>query len=215
MTLLSTLMSLFPGLIISLAGLSFLALCVIESWLFKALSLGLSLFVLYGLPVAVYQLHSRFYPVCPGISYLKSNSYSAWWGSHQIQAVYVAFPALESALRLLPGVYSVWLRLWGASVGKQVYWTPGLEIADRGLLSVGDRVIIGNQVGFYAHIVKPKKDNLLLYVKPITIADDVFVGAWSKLGPGVVVETGTYLPVGSYLYPNQSHGQKEQSPKKT
>lgn len=199
MTLLSTFFAFFPTLVILLSGLAFLYCCLVPS---PAGVSGL-LFCLYGLPLLVYRLHQRFYPVQEGISYLRQPGYSPWWGSHQIQAIYIAFPALETLLRLIPGAFSLWLRLWGARVGRGVYWTPGLEIADRGLLEIGDRVVFGHRVGLYAHVIKPRRQDLLLYVKKIRIGSDVFVGAGTHMGPGVVVQAGTYLPVATHLYPNQ------------
>ena len=61
---------------------------------------------------------------------------------HQLQVLYSAFPAL----RLVPGLYSAWLRLWGSRVGRAVYWTPQVKITDRGLLKVGDGVVFGHRV---------------------------------------------------------------------
>ena len=203
MTLLSRLLSLFPVFTLGLAGLSFVWLCTADSFLTGLLRLFCCLFCLYGFPVFVHRLHGIVWPISEGVSYLKADQYSPWWGSHQIQAIYLALPALERLLRLIPGAFSSWLRLWGAEIGQQIYWTPELEIADRGLLQVGDRAVIGQGVGLYGHIIKPKKGDLLLYVKQVQIDSDVFVGAWSKLGPGAVVAADTYLPVASYLYPNQ------------
>ena len=77
------------------------------------------------------------------------------------------------------------------------------EIADRGLLKVGDRALIGHRVGFYAHIIKPKKDNLLLYVKAIEVGEDAFIGSGSYIGAGGVVTAGAYLESGSEIHPNK------------
>ncbi|MEP0790038.1 acyl transferase [Funiculus sociatus GB2-C1] len=161
------------------------------------------LFSLYGFPLLVYRIHELFYPIKEGISYLGTKEYSPWWGSHQIQVIYIAFPALETLLRLIPGAFSIWLRLWGAKVGKSVYWTPQLEIADRGLVEIGDRVIFGHGVGIYSHIIKPRKNDLMLYVKKVKIGTNVFLGAWNHVGPGVAVEDETYVPVATHLYPNK------------
>ncbi|MEL7355487.1 MAG: acyl transferase [Cyanobacteria bacterium J06560_6] len=204
MTLLSRLLAFFPGLVIGLAIASFLWLCTSTTWLILLLRFSLLLFVLYGLPLVTYRLHNRFYKISEGISYLKGEQYSPWWGAHQIQSVYIAFPALETALRMLPGVFSAWLRLWGAQIGKQVYWGSIGEIADRGLLRVGDGVLIGHRVGLYAHIIKPKRDNLLLYVKTIEIGEGAFVGSGSSIGAGVVITPGAYLESCSEVYPNKT-----------
>ena len=199
MTLLSTFLAFFPALVLVAAGASVYWLCVAPS-IFSVLAIGFSL---YGLPLLTHYLHSYFQPIAEGISYLRGDNYSPWWGSHQIQSIYIAFPALETLLRLIPGVFSVWLRLWGAQIGRDVYWTSQLEIADRSLINVGDRVIFGYQVTLVSHIIKPKKSDLMLYVKKIEIGNDVFLGARSQLGAGAQVKDGTFLPILTHVYPNQ------------
>ncbi|HLO47719.1 MAG TPA: acyl transferase [Kamptonema sp.] len=199
MTLLSKILLFFPALVLLLTG-GALIYFVHSPSLVSVLAI---LFSLYGLPVLVYRLHEWKYPIKEGISYLDAKEYSPWWGSHQIQVIYIAIPALEAVLRLIPGLFSAWLRLWGAKVGQNVYWTPGLEIADRGLLEIGDRVIMGHRVGFSSHIIKPRKQNLMLYVKKIKIGNDVFVGASSLFGPGTVIEDGASLPMPTSIYFNQ------------
>ena len=199
MTFLSRILLFFPAIVLLLTSVSFIYF-VHSPGIFGFLVI---LFSLYGLPILVYRLHQLFYPIKEGISYLQGKEYSPWWGSHQIQVIYIAIPALEALLRLIPGLFSVWLRLWGAKVGRNVYWTPGLEIADRSLLEVGDYVVIGHRVGIYSHIIKPRKQNLMLYVKKVKIGNDVFIGAGSHLAPGVTIENGVYMPVATNLYPNQ------------
>ncbi|MHC5743567.1 MAG: acyltransferase [Nostoc sp.] len=199
MTVLSKILSFFPAFILLLTGAAIVYLAYSPN-IFSILAVLLSI---YGLPVLVYRLHEWVYPVREGINYLQNKEYNPWWGSHQIQVIYIAIPALEAVLRLIPGVFSCWLRLWGAKVGRDVYWTPGLEIADRSLLEIGDRVVIGHGVGIYSHIIKPRKQNLMLYVKKVKIGSNVFVGAGSNLAPGVVIGDGSYLPAATKLYPNQ------------
>ncbi len=199
MTLLSTFLLFFPAIVLLLTG----AAAVYFAHSPGILSLLAILASLYGLPVLVYRLHQRVYPVREGISYLRGKDYSPWWGSHQIQVIYIAIPALEAVLRLIPGAFSAWLRLWGAKVGRNVYWTPILEIADRGLLEIGDRVVIGHRVGIYSHTIKPRKQNLMLYVKTIKIGSDVFIGAGSHIAAGAVISDRTFLPILTNLYPNQ------------
>lgn len=199
MTRLSWLLAWFPALIVGLAIADVTWFGFTRTW-YALLLLPL---ILYGLPLGIYHLHNWRYPIAPGISYLQDEqTYSPWWGSHQIQLIYIAFPSLETLLRLVPGLFSQWLRLWGAEIGQSVYWTPRGEIADRGLLSIGDRVIIGHQVGLYSHVIKPRKQNLMLYVQPIKIGDDVFIGSASAIGPGVEIESGTFIKVKTDLFPN-------------
>lgn len=198
MTLLSKLLSFFPSLTLSLAVLSL----GYGIWQHSLWGVMLCVFFLYGFPLISYWLHSYVYPLKHGISDLQGSDYSPWWGSHQLQIIYIAFPALETLLRLVPGLFSAWLRLWGSQIGKQVYWTPGLEIADRGLLTIGDGVIFGHRVGLSSHIIKPRRNNLMLYLKPITIGDHSFIGAGSYIGPGATITAGSYLTARSEIYPN-------------
>ncbi|MDJ0737800.1 MAG: DapH/DapD/GlmU-related protein [Nostocaceae cyanobacterium] len=199
MTILSTLLSFFPTLVMVMAGISFLEICF-HPGIFSVAAL---LFSLYAFPLLVYRIHEYFYPVQEGITYLQGQEYSPWWGSHQIQVIYFAFPSLEAALRLIPGAFSLWLRLWGSKVGKAVYWTPRLEISDRSLVEIGDNVIFGYGCGILCHAVKPKKDNLVLYVKKVKIGSNVFIGAGSYFAPGVSLKDGIFVPVDSHLYPNK------------
>ncbi|MEH2045179.1 acyl transferase [Nostoc sp.] len=199
MTVISKILLFFPTIVLMIAGAAIVYLAYSPN-IFSILAVFLSI---YGLPVLVYRLHEWVYPVREGISYLQGKEYSPWWGSHQIQVIFIAIPGLEAVLRLIPGVFSCWLRLWGAKVGRDVYWTPGLEIADRSLLEIGDRVVIGHRVGIYSHIIKPRKQNLMLYVKKVKIGSNVFVGAGTHFAPGVVIADNTFIPALTDLYPNQ------------
>ena len=200
MTLLSILLSWFPTIIISLALGSFVSICIHPNFI----NIFCLIFVIYGIPLIAYRIHNLFYPLEEGITYLLDKEYSPWWGSHQIQIIYIAFPFLEILLRLIPGLFSIWLQLWGAKIGKNIYWTPKLEIADRGLIEVGDWVIFGYNSQLYSHVIKPKNDNLMLYLKKIKIGNNVFIGAGCRLGPGVKIKDETFIPVTTDLYPNKN-----------
>lgn len=207
MTLLSIILAFFPTLLLAISFGCLVTIVMFNETYLVIASLLLLVFNLYLFPLLTYRLHQQLFKTETGISYLVGKEYSPWWGAHQIQAIYVALPVLERILRMIPGVFSMWLRLWGSQIGKNVYWTPEIEIADRGLLEIGDRVVFGHRVGLFPHVIKPRKDNLMLYVKCIKIGDDVFMGAWSHLGPGVVVDGGTFVPVNTHIYPNQQVNQ--------
>jgi hypothetical protein len=190
-TLRSRLLSWFPAL--HLAGLVAAA-----GWLLAAPGAGaaaaLALWT-YALPVAAFRVLHRMAPLVEGVSRLDGPRFSPWWGGHQLQALFLAWPALEAILRLVPGLFSLWLRAWGSHVGRGVYWTPRLEVTDRSLLDVGDGVIVGQGVGLYAHVVTPRPDGLLLFVRRITIGAGAFVGAGARIGPGVRVDPGAVVPL--------------------
>lgn len=207
MTILSRILAFFPAVAL-LIDLSAIGWFCIYPGMVSAIAIPLAI---YGFPLLIYRLHQWRYPVAEGISYLQGDVYSPWWGSHQIQMIFIAIPPLEAILRLIPGAFSMWLRLWGSTIGRQVYWTPGIEIADRGLLKVGDRVVFGHGVGLYAHVIKPKKSNLMLYVKAISIGSDVFVGAGSRFAAGSAIAASTYVPATTDVRPNGELGNEHKN----
>lgn len=179
-------------------------------WLFGAVILACGWWAPWAVPLVVYllppllhRLHQRLFPLREGAAALNEATYPAWWGSHQLQLPFIAFPALEAVLRVL-GLYSPWLRLWGAKIGRGVYWTPLVEITDRPLLEIGDDVIIGHKCGFYAHAILPSGNRLLLVTRRIRIGKGAFLGAGSGFGPGAVVTEGAYLPFRSEVYPGKT-----------
>src|ERR1044072_3593270 len=161
------------------------------------------IFVVYLLPPVTLRLHEIFFPLREGVSRLSEPKYSRWWGAHQIQIIYIALPQLEALLRLVPGLYSAWLRLWGSRVGRKVYWTPNIEITDRSMLDIGDRVVFGHKCKLLGHAIKPKGAAVILYLRAIKIGSDAFIGAGSRIGPGAVISDGSYLPVLTDVYINQ------------
>ncbi len=201
MTRLSWILGFFPLLVVGLVIATVVSVVITAN----PLILLVLPVILYGLPLAGYRIHQLFYPLPEGITYLVGSTYSPWWGSYQFQLIYITFPALEALLRLIPGAFSLWLRLWGSEIGRGVFWTPAIKISDRGLLKIGDQVVFGYDVGLLGHVIKPKRANLMLYLKTIEIGDQVFVGAGSHLGPGVKIAAGSYLPIETKVHPNQRY----------
>ena len=58
----------------------------------------LVLAALYLLPVACFRVHQLLWPLAEGRTRLDTPEYVPWWGAHQCQLMYTAFPALEAAL---------------------------------------------------------------------------------------------------------------------
>jgi len=124
-----------------------------------------------------------------------SAPFMVWWLTSQWQVIFNRLPWIEEILRLVPGLYAVWLRLWGARIGKLVYWTPGLRLLDRPLLEIGDRVVFGVGVKIAPHIIMPNKEGqLVLRVATVRIGDDVLVGGYSILLAGSWIGPGEASP---------------------
>jgi len=203
MTLRGRLIAMFPLLVLSLCALV-ICLSICDQ---RAIRLIFLPVVVYLIPPLCFRVHQVIAPIHEGLHALDSPGYSPWWGGLQIQNIYNALPALEAVLRLIPGCYSAWLRLWGSKVGSRIVWTPRVEISDRSLLEIGDQVIFGHKVALYSHVVDTRPTRgLRLFAKRIRIGNDVFLGAGSRLGPGAEIADGTRLPILTDVYVNERRG---------
>lgn len=191
MSIAGRLFAFFPllHLVLCLAGIVF---CVSSR---NALWLCWIIAFLYLFPPLAGRLHQLVYPLKEGRHRLDEPGYSPWWGTLQLQGLFNAVPSLEGVLRLIPGCYSAWLRLWGSRVGRGVVWTPRVEISDRGLLEIGDGVVFGHRVALYAHVVDRRRRGMILYIRRIRIGSGAFLGAGSRIGPGAVVAENIRLPI--------------------
>ena len=153
--------------------------------------IGLALAALYWLPPVLARVILLAAPIVPGRIDLGSGAFFRWWAVFQLQVVFCRFPALEEALRLIPGVYSLWLRLWGSRIGGLTYWSPGVVITDRSFLQIGDGVVFGAGVRLNAHVLTGEKAGpRYLLLAPIKIGDHSIVGGYSLLTAGTEVAPG-------------------------
>jgi acetyltransferase-like isoleucine patch superfamily enzyme len=163
-----------------------------------------SLSLLYLFPPLVHRALMGFTPLKEGKSNILEKVYIPWWASHQIQMLFSMTPILENLLMPIPGLYSSWLRLWGSHIGKNVYWTPGTRIFDRSLIVVGNNVVFGVQCQIFSHVINKNEESLWLNVNKVTIGSNSFIGAASNIGPGVVIEEGSRVPVMTAIFPNRT-----------
>lgn len=185
------------GRIISLFPLLWLTCVLACIW---QMNLGLLLFVIYLMPLLLYRIHFLFFPFTDGYWVLSEKKYNPWWASHMFQYPYVALPWIESVLHFVPGLYSMWLRAWGSKIGKAVFWTPRVEIVDRGLVEVGDGAVFGHISALCSHMVADIEGKPALVIKTIKIGDKAFIGADSQLGPGAIVPSRTKLKPKTRMY---------------
>lgn len=178
--------------------------CLVQSPSFQTI-LIFALFP-YLFPLLCHRLLTFVYPIPEGGSYigLDQKKFSPWLASLRIQQIYLVFPILERLLFFLPGMYSTWLRLWGAKVGPWVLWVPGIEIADRSLIEVGGGTVFGSHIFISSHLLRAKDGKFFVYVKKVKIGNNCFIGAFSRFGPGTEIDDNTVMPAGSDLTMNKS-----------
>jgi hypothetical protein len=158
---------------------------------------------LFLVPPAMCRLAFALYGKPSGESLRQdSRAYKVWWFTHQWQALFNRLSWIEEVLRLVPGVYSLWLNLWGGNVSTMVYWSPGCIVIDRPLVIVEPFAVIGGHSGIAGHLGRIADDGL--YVVDIAaprVGCGAIMGAGSALGPGSVLEAGRMLPAGRILAP--------------
>jgi hypothetical protein len=120
-----------------------------------------------------------------------SGGFLAWWATAQFQIIFNRLPMIEEIMRMIPGVYSNWLRLWGSRIGRLTYWSPGMVVLDREYLDLGDDVVFGAGVRLNGHVIlRNKQGRLELAVAPIKIGSGAAVGGYSLLTAGTEIPPG-------------------------
>jgi hypothetical protein len=151
--------------------------------------------IVFLAPPLLVRLSAFRRPLPTGVVAIDSPAFLQWWFSAQCQIVFSRLTFLEELLRLVPGLYSLWLRLWGARVGALVYWSPGVAILDRSLIRIGSRVVFGVGVRLNPHVLAPgPQGRAALHLASISIGDDVLVGGYSLLLPGCAIADGEATP---------------------
>jgi acetyltransferase-like isoleucine patch superfamily enzyme len=203
MTAADRLFSYFPLL---MTVLSFAALGVFAQWpsLWSAILL---LFVVYFVPPIAQRWMLRWAKLKDGVSEIDGRKFSAWLATHHIQAFYDALPYLESLLRVLPGFYSMWLRLWGSRVGYGVDWPVRMDVLDRSLMDIGNRVVFAREVELCAHVRK-KTDGgrTRVLVRGVRIGSHAFIGAGTRIGPGASIPSNASVPEMTMVGVNEAYG---------
>ena len=108
---------------------------VLKLNLFNGLNL---LFVAYLFPPLFWRLIDLMLPAQLGISNLDNNNhqFNTWLISFHLQRNYNQFPIMENILKLIPGLYSTWLSLWGAEINTKINWKWKTKIIDRPFIKI-------------------------------------------------------------------------------
>ncbi len=184
----------WPGRLL-LLGLNFVPLLhVLISLSLLCLPLGwparisAALAAFYLLPPVIARIILLLSPVSFGRIPIGSKSFFLWWTLFQLQVVFCRVPAFEEMMRLVPGIYALWLRLWGSRIGRLVYWSPGVMFTDRSFLHIGHDVVFGAGARLSAHVLMKGKDGRLqLVLAPVKIGDRALVGGYSLLTAGTEI----------------------------
>jgi len=168
---------------------------------------ALVLLVNYFVPPMVQRVMLRWAPLKEGVSEIDGRKFSPWLATRHIQAMYDALPFLESLLRVFPGFYSMWLRMWGSRVGYGVEWPVRMDVLDRGLMDIGNRVVFSREVELAAH-VRRKTDGgrSRVLVRTVRIGSYAFLGANARVSAGASVPSNAAVPDMTHVSVNEVFG---------
>ena len=129
-------------------------------------------------------------------------AYKVWWFIHQWQLPFNRLPWIEEILRLAPGLYTLWIFLWGGRASPLVYWAPGSLVIDRPLVHVEAGAVIGMGAGLAGHAGGIAADgSYRVDIAPCHVGRGAMMGARSGLGPGAELAAGVLLPAGRMIKP--------------
>jgi len=165
--------------------------------------IGAALAWIYILPPLAGRIAMALFgaPAGEGLSQ-EARAYKVWWFLTQLQVLFNRFGFLEELLRMVPGLYALWLNAWGARVSPVVYWGPGAVVADRQSVRVGPGAVVGTRAVLAGHLaVKDAHGAFRVTLAPVEIGAGVLIGAYAGIGPGCRVAAGEEVPAAAFLRP--------------
>jgi hypothetical protein len=132
----------------------------------------------------------------------QDRAYKVWWFTYQWQVLFNRLPWLEEILRLVPGLYALWLFLWGGRVSPLAYWAPGSIIIDRPLVIVEAGAVIGGGAGLVGHVGRLAPDgSYCVDIGRLRVSHGAMMGARSGLSAGAELASHQMLPAGRLIKP--------------
>ncbi len=189
---------------------NFLPLLMIATLVITALALAESLAaragvfagLLYMVPPLLGRLLMRLFGKPTGRHITQADrAFRVWWLLLQLQMPFNRLLWLEELLRLVPGLYPLWLNLWGARVHPATYWAPGACILDRPYVETGYGSVIGTETLISGHLARTEHGRSLVDIAPVVIGAHAVIGARASISPGCVIGPGETLTATARLAP--------------
>jgi hypothetical protein len=157
---------------------------------------------IYLLPPLVARLTQTLFGTPVGRVTLDTRGYRVWWFLTQLQTLFNRLPWVEELLRMVPGLYSVWIRIWGGHVSPFAYIGPRVLITDRHLVNVGRGAVLGLQGALAAHMaIRDENGRYVVVLAAPTVEPEAILGGDAGLGPGAILRAGHLLPTGRRVGP--------------
>ena len=163
---------------------------------------GMFVFQLYLVPPLLGRGLMRVFGVPNGVFTQDDRRFRVWWALLQLQMVFNRLPMLEEMLRLVPGLYPLWIALWGGHLSARAFVGPAVVLTDRTHLEVRQGAVLGYRSALAAHMVTrtPEGRWSVTLAAPI-VEEDAILGGSAEMGPGARLLSGAQLPAGRRLGP--------------
>ncbi|HRO03859.1 MAG TPA: hypothetical protein PLS69_09690, partial [Terricaulis sp.] len=99
--------------------------------------------------------------------------------------------------------------------GFGVEWPVRMDVLDRNLMDIGNRVVFAREVELAAHVRKKQNGaGSRVLVRPVRIGAHAFIGAGARIGPGASVPHNANVPAMSLVDVNETFGDSKRHPEK-
>jgi hypothetical protein len=167
-----------------------------------AARLGFALGWLYLVPPVLARLALGLAGRPSGTLTTDAPGYAVWWFLTQLQLLFNRVSWLEELLRLVPGLYALWIALWGGRLSPFAFVGPGVVITDRYMVDVRKGAVLGMNSKLAGHLVaRDARGRYQIIVGVPRVEGQAILGGEAALGPGATLRAGHVLPAGRYVAP--------------
>ena len=190
--LISTLFSLMP----SVAAFSLTGLFIYHGYSKTWLVLPLAPFVLFAVFIVIIALIRISLPtIKPGRYKRELNKAVVSWFCHFALARAAKIVGLAPLLQSFNITKFLYWRAIGAKVSFQIMSSFDIDFVDCPLITIGKNVTLASQVTISCH----SDVGSLLFLSPVVIEDNVFIGMATAIGPGTTIKKGAWIGYGNTL----------------
>jgi acetyltransferase-like isoleucine patch superfamily enzyme len=190
--LLSILLSLMP----TVTAYSLTGLFIYHGYRTTWLVLPLAPFVLFFSFIAIIAGIRLCLPqLKPGRHKRRLNKIMVAWFCHFALSRAAKISGLIAIIQSFNVLKFFYWRALGAKVSFHIVNSFDIDFVDCPLISIGKNVTLGSKVTISCH----SDVGSLLYLAPVVIEDDVFIGMSTDIGPGTTIKKGAWIGYGNAL----------------
>ncbi len=157
---------------------------------------------LYLVPPLLGRLTITLFGRPKGIVNIKSKTHFIWSLLFQFQLIFNRFQSLEELLKLIPGLYALWLNIWGARVSIFAFWSSGVTVIDRYNLRIDRGAILGTECLLSGHFLTiDEAGNDTVIIDQIHVGGGALIGTRAMVAPGCIIHRNETLAATRLLMP--------------